>query len=233
MPRPCARSIAGAATCAIRSSACNRARTISAGACRAGALRAEPPRILEARRPGAGRDPYLLRRPGRPGADVGGARSGRRCRAPRCEQVARESYEAGLAAVKPGVTFASVVQAMEKPIATAGCWSKTPLLHTLTFGSTGFTPVNREQLAGTREEAIEGQRHARHPPRRAGAAGGHGAGARAQCLPRHGAGQYRRRRAGDVARCGRAERLADARPARPLAPSLPCSRLCAATGEGA
>jgi Xaa-Pro aminopeptidase len=74
----------------------------------------------------------------------------------RLEQVARESYEAGVAAVKPGVTFASVVQAMEKPIAKSGCWSKTPLLHTLTFGSTGFTPVNREQLKGTREEAIEG-----------------------------------------------------------------------------
>ncbi len=74
----------------------------------------------------------------------------------RLEDVARASYEAGLAAVRPGVTFASVVQAMEKPIAASGCWSKTPLLHTLTFGSTGFTPVNREQLKGTREEAIEG-----------------------------------------------------------------------------
>jgi Xaa-Pro aminopeptidase len=74
----------------------------------------------------------------------------------RLEAVARASYEAGLAAVKPGVTFASIVQAMERPIAAAGCWSKTPLAHTLTFGSTGFTPVNREQLVGTREEAIEG-----------------------------------------------------------------------------
>ena len=74
----------------------------------------------------------------------------------RLEDVARASYEAGLAALRPGVTFASVVQAMERPIAKAGCWSKTPLLHTLTFGSTGFTPVNREQLAGTREAAIEG-----------------------------------------------------------------------------
>ena len=74
----------------------------------------------------------------------------------RLEDVARASYEAGLAAMRPGVTFASVVQAMEKPIAQSGCWSKTPLLHTLTFGSTGFTPVNREQLKGTREEAIEG-----------------------------------------------------------------------------
>jgi len=74
----------------------------------------------------------------------------------RLQDVARDSYEGGLAAVKPGVTFTSVVQAMEKPLAKAGCWSKTPLLHTLTFGSTGFTPVNREQLAGTRDEAIEG-----------------------------------------------------------------------------
>ena len=74
----------------------------------------------------------------------------------RLETIARESYEAGLAAVKPGVTFAAVVQAMEKPLAKAGCWSKTPLLHTLTFGSTGFTPVNREQLKGTRDEPVEG-----------------------------------------------------------------------------
>ena len=58
--------------------------------------------------------------------------------------------------MRPGVAFASVVQAMEKPIAESGCWSKTPLLHTLTFGSTGFTAVNREQLKGTREETIEG-----------------------------------------------------------------------------
>ena len=74
----------------------------------------------------------------------------------RLEEIARASYEAGLAAVRPGVTFASVVLAMERPLAEAGAWSKTPLLHTLTFGSTGFTPVNRDQLKGTREEAIEG-----------------------------------------------------------------------------
>jgi len=30
------------------------------------------------------------------------------------------------------------------------------LQHTLTFGSTGFTAANRDQLLGTREEAIEG-----------------------------------------------------------------------------
>lgn len=74
----------------------------------------------------------------------------------RLEDVARASYEAGLAAVRPGVTFASVVHAMEEPLARSGCWSKTPLLHTLTFGATGFTGINRAQLKGTREEAIEG-----------------------------------------------------------------------------
>jgi len=75
----------------------------------------------------------------------------------KCEAVARRSFEAGLTAVKPGVTFAEVVRAMEEPIRAAGCWSKTPLLHTLSFGGTGFTSVNREQLAGTSEGEIEGQ----------------------------------------------------------------------------
>jgi Xaa-Pro aminopeptidase len=74
-----------------------------------------------------------------------------------CAAVARDAYEAGLAAVRPGVTFRSVVEAMEAPLARAGCWSKTPLLHTLTFGSTGFSAVNRAQIAGTIEERTEGR----------------------------------------------------------------------------
>jgi Xaa-Pro aminopeptidase len=74
-----------------------------------------------------------------------------------CEGVAREAYEAGVAAVRPGVTFASVVHAMEEPLRRGGCWGKTPLLHTMSFGATGFTALNREQLAGTRDAAIEGQ----------------------------------------------------------------------------
>jgi Xaa-Pro aminopeptidase len=74
-----------------------------------------------------------------------------------CERVARASYEAGVAAVRPGVTFATVVQAMEAPLRHAGCWGKTPLLHTMSFGATGFTALNREQLAGTREADVEGQ----------------------------------------------------------------------------
>jgi len=46
---------------------------------------------------------------------------------------------------------------MEVPIQAAGCWSKTPLLHTLSFGGTGFTSVNRAQLDGTREGKVESQ----------------------------------------------------------------------------
>ena len=75
----------------------------------------------------------------------------------KCERIAGLAYEAGLNAVRPGVTFADVVRAMEKPISDAGCWSRTPLLHTVTFGATGFTPVNREQLAGTRVEQLEAE----------------------------------------------------------------------------
>jgi Xaa-Pro aminopeptidase len=75
----------------------------------------------------------------------------------KCEAVARQSYEAGLKAIRPGVAFADVVRAMEEPIRSAGCWSKTPLLHTLSFGSTGFTGVNREQLKGTPEGRVESQ----------------------------------------------------------------------------
>lgn len=75
----------------------------------------------------------------------------------RCERTARLSYAAGVQAVRPGRTIADVVAAMEAPIRDAGCWSKTPLLHTLTFGATGFTGVNREQIAGTQEGWIEGQ----------------------------------------------------------------------------
>ena len=75
----------------------------------------------------------------------------------RCEDVAVRAYQAGVAAVKPGTAFAEVVYAIEAPIRDAGCWSKTPLVHTLTFGSTGFTPVNRGQIENTREGRIEGQ----------------------------------------------------------------------------
>jgi len=75
----------------------------------------------------------------------------------KCERAARLAYEAGLRAIRPGERFADIVAAMERPLALAGCWAKTPLLHTLTFGATGFTPIHRAQLKGTSEEWIEGQ----------------------------------------------------------------------------
>ena len=37
----------------------------------------------------------------------------------------------------------------------SGCWSKTPLAHTVNYGAWGFTATNREQLINTREEALE------------------------------------------------------------------------------
>lgn len=77
--------------------------------------------------------------------------------ATRCEAVVDEAYAAGLSAVRPGASFAHIVHTMEAPIRDAGCWSKTPLLHTLTFGSTGFTAVNRAQIEDLGEETwIEG-----------------------------------------------------------------------------
>lgn len=48
-----------------------------------------------------------------------------------CADVARRSYEAGLKALCPGRTFREVVEAMEMPLAEAGCWHLTPLVHSL------------------------------------------------------------------------------------------------------
>src|SRR3954453_12193705 len=64
----------------------------------------------------------------------------------RCERVARASYEAGLEALKPGITFADLVQAMEEPLKTAGCWGYTPLVHSVApHFLAGRTTVNQEQ----------------------------------------------------------------------------------------
>ena len=75
----------------------------------------------------------------------------------RCEEIAGQAWHAGLASVRPGATIADVVRAMEAPISEGGCWAKTPLVHTTTFGATGFTALGRAQIAGTREGTIEGQ----------------------------------------------------------------------------
>jgi Xaa-Pro aminopeptidase len=72
-----------------------------------------------------------------------------------CETTARQAYEAGLKTIRPGIPFSDVFHAMERPIEKAGCWSKTPLAHTMNYGAWGFTAANRDQLIGTREEALE------------------------------------------------------------------------------
>ncbi|WP_411088743.1 M24 family metallopeptidase [Streptomyces sp. 061-3] len=50
----------------------------------------------------------------------------------RAAEVARESYEAGLEALRPGVKFGEVADAMAEPLQRAGAWHITPLIHSLT-----------------------------------------------------------------------------------------------------
>lgn len=45
------------------------------------------------------------------------------------EDVARRSYDAGLAALKPGTTFTELCEAMAVPLKEAGCWNLSPLVH--------------------------------------------------------------------------------------------------------
>jgi Xaa-Pro aminopeptidase len=64
----------------------------------------------------------------------------------KCETVARASYAAGIKALKPGITFADLVAAMEEPLKSAGCWGYTPLVHSLgPHFLTGRTQVNQDQ----------------------------------------------------------------------------------------
>lgn len=50
----------------------------------------------------------------------------------RAAEVARESYERGLEAIRPGVKFGEVADAMAEPLERAGAWHITPLVHSLT-----------------------------------------------------------------------------------------------------
>jgi Xaa-Pro aminopeptidase len=64
-----------------------------------------------------------------------------------CERVARASYQAGVKALKPGMTFAELVAVMEEPLKVSGCWGYTPLVHSLgPHFLAGRTEVNRDQL---------------------------------------------------------------------------------------
>jgi len=49
----------------------------------------------------------------------------------KCERVARQCYEAGLKTMRPGIKFSELVAVMEEPLRASGCWSYTPLLHSL------------------------------------------------------------------------------------------------------
>src|ERR1700719_135630 len=64
----------------------------------------------------------------------------------KCERVARASYEAGIKALQPGMTFADLVAVMEEPLKSSGCWGYTPLVHSLRpHFLTGRTQVNQDQ----------------------------------------------------------------------------------------
>ena len=65
----------------------------------------------------------------------------------KCERVARASYDAGIGACKPGMTFAELLAVMEEPLKAAGCWGYTPLLHSVgPHFLAGRTQVNQDQI---------------------------------------------------------------------------------------
>jgi len=48
-----------------------------------------------------------------------------------CERIARQCYDAGLKAMRPGIKFTELLAVMEEPLRAGGCWSYTPLLHSV------------------------------------------------------------------------------------------------------
>jgi Xaa-Pro aminopeptidase len=65
----------------------------------------------------------------------------------RCETAARACYDAGLAALRPGMMFSDLVAAMAEPLREYGCWAYTPLVHSISpHFLIGFTPVNSESV---------------------------------------------------------------------------------------
>ncbi len=48
-----------------------------------------------------------------------------------CADIARRSYEAGLKALRPGVIFKDICEAMDRPLQEAGAWNLSPLIHSL------------------------------------------------------------------------------------------------------
>lgn len=67
------------------------------------------------------------------------------------EDVARRSYDAGLAALRPGITFTELCDVMAGPLREAGCWHLSPLVH-------GVSPAYLlGTLHGGAEEHLAGQ----------------------------------------------------------------------------
>ena len=67
----------------------------------------------------------------------------------KCARVARQSYEAGLKSLRPGKRFQEIVDVMEVPLANAGFWHLTPLIHSLNpYICLGPMGVGIEQLPG-------------------------------------------------------------------------------------
>jgi len=65
----------------------------------------------------------------------------------KCERVARESYDAGLKTLRPGITFDDLVAAMAEPLKVSGCWCYTPLVHSVgPHFLLGRPQINRENL---------------------------------------------------------------------------------------
>lgn len=66
-----------------------------------------------------------------------------------CAAIARESYEVGLKALRPGATFGEVVKKMEEPLRRAKAWNLTPLIHSLNpLYWVGTTKMEIESVPG-------------------------------------------------------------------------------------
>lgn len=83
-----------------------------------------------------------------------------------CAEVARRSYEIGVKALRPGNKFREVVEAMEVPVADAGYWHPSPLIHSLNPQSAASGAAQ----VGTAENmpGIEGYKGVKGNPPRGG-----------------------------------------------------------------
>ncbi|MFH9964678.1 M24 family metallopeptidase [Streptomyces mirabilis] len=63
--------------------------------------------------------------------------------------IARDCYDAGLRALRPGAAFLDVARAMSEPLLKAGHYNMTPLVHSLTPAAfAGHIALNADQIPG-------------------------------------------------------------------------------------